>query len=181
MVLILKLFKLDLISADMAMCAACDVCPYAQQQTRAARTQVYQTGDLANMDGLQPELAAKLPTLLHIRNALYSQRFRSLVEHVTGLPAGTLTTKTDCSSNCYAHSGHLLCHDDVISTRRVSYIVYLTDPEVPWEAADGGALELYPLCERTPGACAAGKGISGSTQLPACFASGDQARHCPPQ
>jgi hypothetical protein len=44
--------------------------------------QVYQTGDLANMDGLQPELAAKLPTLLDIRNALYSQRFRTLVEQV---------------------------------------------------------------------------------------------------
>ena len=44
--------------------------------------QVYQTGDLANMDGLQPELAAKLPTLLRIRNALYSQTIRSTVEQV---------------------------------------------------------------------------------------------------
>ena len=41
--------------------------------------------------------------------------------------------------------GHLLCHDDVINTRRVSYIIYLNDPEEPWRAADGGALELYPL------------------------------------
>ena len=47
--------------------------------------QVFQTGDLANMDGLQPELAAKLPTLLKIRNALYSQRFRTFIEQVRAL------------------------------------------------------------------------------------------------
>lgn len=40
---------------------------------------------------------------------------------------------------------HLLCHDDVIGTRRVSWIIYLTDPEDAWTAEDGGALELYPL------------------------------------
>lgn len=35
--------------------------------------------------------------------------------------------------------------------RRVSWIIYLTDPDEPWTAEDGGALELYPLVE---GACA---------------------------
>ena len=40
---------------------------------------------------------------------------------------------------------HLLCHDDVIGTRRVSYIIYLTDPDDEWLKDDGGALELYPL------------------------------------
>lgn len=44
--------------------------------------QVYQTGDLANMDGLEPELASKLPTLLEVRNAVYSQEFRTFVEQV---------------------------------------------------------------------------------------------------
>lgn len=38
-------------------------------------------------------------------------------------------------------------HDDVISTRAVSFIIYLTDPDEPWTAEDGGALELYPLVE----------------------------------
>jgi Rps23 Pro-64 3,4-dihydroxylase Tpa1-like proline 4-hydroxylase len=33
----------------------------------------------------------------------------------------------------------------VIGTRRVSYIIYLTDPDEPWCAADGGNLELYAL------------------------------------
>jgi len=33
----------------------------------------------------------------------------------------------------------------VIGTRRISYIIYLTDPdpEEEWLASDGGALELY--------------------------------------
>jgi hypothetical protein len=43
----------------------------------------------------------------------------------------------------------LLNHDDVIGTRRVSYILYLTDPDTPWQAADGGSLELYPVDSET--------------------------------
>ena len=34
---------------------------------------------------------------------------------------------------------------DVISTRRLSYILYLPDPSQPWEPRFGGALELYPV------------------------------------
>lgn len=49
--------------------------------------------------------------------------------------------------NAYATSCHLMCHDDVISTRCISFIIYLTDPDEPWTAEDGGALELYPLDE----------------------------------
>jgi prolyl 3-hydroxylase /prolyl 3,4-dihydroxylase len=43
---------------------------------------VYQTGDLANMDGLEEECAGKLPTLLQVRNAIYSQAFRHFIEEV---------------------------------------------------------------------------------------------------
>ena len=46
--------------------------------------------------------------------------------------------------NVYTPGCHLLCHDDVIGSRRVSYILYLTDPDVPWMADWGGALRLYP-------------------------------------
>jgi len=35
---------------------------------------------------------------------------------------------------------HLLMHDDVIGTRIISFIVYLTDS--PWTKEDGGLLEL---------------------------------------
>ena len=46
--------------------------------------------------------------------------------------------------NVYTPGCHLLCHDDVIGSRRVSYILYLTDPDRPWKAEWGGALRLYP-------------------------------------
>lgn len=62
-----------------------------------------------------------------LQRALYSEDFRNLVTEVTG--AGDFTDKTDCSCNVYAEGCHLLCHDDVIGTRRVSWILYLTDPD----------------------------------------------------
>ena len=62
---------------------------------------------------------------------------------MTGCPQ--LTQQVDCSCNIYPESGHLLCHDDVIGSRCVSYIIYLTDPETEWLASHGGALELYSV------------------------------------
>mmetsp|Transcript_14009 Transcript_14009/g.46001 ORF Transcript_14009/g.46001 Transcript_14009/m.46001 type:complete len:567 (+) Transcript_14009:37-1737(+) len=103
---------------------------------------VLQTGDLAGIDE-GSELGKKMPSLMALRAALYSREFRSFVSEVTG--CGDLTDTVDCSSNIYSAGGHLLCHDDVIGTRCVSYIVYLTDPDEAWEATDGGGLELYPL------------------------------------
>ena len=35
----------------------------------------------------------------------------------------------------------------MIGTRRISYIIYLTDPDEEWKEEDGGALELYPIDE----------------------------------
>ena len=97
---------------------------------------VYQTGDLATVEDTCPQLCA-------LRDAIYSQEFRDMVSEAAG--CGPLVDRTDCSCNVYMQGGHLLCHDDVIGTRRVSYIIYLTDPDEPWTAEDGGALELYPL------------------------------------
>lgn len=45
------------------------------------------------------------------------------------------------SSGCY-----LLNHDDVIGTRRVSFILYLTQ-EGTWKPEWGGALELYDTAQ----------------------------------
>ena len=42
---------------------------------------------------------------------------------------------------------HLMTHDDVIGTRRVSYIIYFSEPTPKWEIKDGGLLELYPLAK----------------------------------
>ncbi|PNW79265.1 hypothetical protein CHLRE_09g408464v5 [Chlamydomonas reinhardtii] len=106
---------------------------------------LFQTGDMGNLDQLDPDTAAKLPGLMKLKRALYSDEFRAMVTTVTG--CGGLHTRTDCSCNVYAYGCHLLCHDDVIANRRVSWIIYLSDPDEPWTAEDGGALELFPLVD----------------------------------
>ncbi|TQV90972.1 hypothetical protein V2A60_008216 [Cordyceps javanica] len=108
---------------------------------------IHQSGDLANLDGLDDESLAKLPSLLALRDAIYSESFRSYVAGITG--CGPLSgRKTDMAINVYTPGCYLLCHDDVIGSRRVSYILYLTDPDTPWQAEWGGALRLFPVEEK---------------------------------
>ncbi|KAL8933784.1 MAG: hypothetical protein Q9216_006215 [Gyalolechia sp. 2 TL-2023] len=104
---------------------------------------IHQSGDLANLDGLEDSSLKLLPSLLTLRDALYSPPFRAFLSTITG--AGQLSgKKTDMAINVYTPGCHLLCHDDVIGSRRVSYILYLTDPDRPWIKEWGGALRLYP-------------------------------------
>ncbi|EAQ89309.1 hypothetical protein CHGG_05928 [Chaetomium globosum CBS 148.51] len=108
---------------------------------------IHQSGDLANLDGLDNEALAKLPSLLALRDALYSQTFRDYVSHITN--CGPLSgRKTDMAINVYTPGCYLLCHDDVIGSRKVSYILYLTDPDTPWQPEWGGALRLFPVVDR---------------------------------
>ncbi|KAK3330844.1 oxygenase-like protein [Apodospora peruviana] len=108
---------------------------------------IHQSGDLANLDGLDNDALAKLPSLLALRDALYSQKFRDYVSHITD--CGPLSgRKTDMAINVYTPGCYLLCHDDVIGSRKVSYILYLTDPDTPWQAEWGGALRLFPVVDR---------------------------------
>ncbi|KAK3936202.1 putative PKHD-type hydroxylase [Diplogelasinospora grovesii] len=108
---------------------------------------IHQSGDLANLDGLDNAALSKLPSLLALRDALYSQTFRDYVSHITG--CGPLSgRKTDMAINVYTPGCYLLCHDDVIGSRKVSYILYLTDPDTPWQPEWGGALRLYPVTDR---------------------------------
>lgn len=105
---------------------------------------IHQSGDLANLDGLDDESLAKLPSLLALRDAIYSETFRDYVSGITG--CGPLSgRKTDMAINVYTPGCYLLCHDDVIGSRRVSYILYLTDPDKPWQPEWGGALRLFPV------------------------------------
>lgn len=104
---------------------------------------IFQSGDLANLDGLDDASLEKLPSLLKLRDALYSAPFRNYLSTITG--AGKLSgSKTDMAVNVYTGGSHLLCHDDVIGSRRISYILYLTHPDHPWQAEWGGALRLFP-------------------------------------
>lgn len=107
---------------------------------------IHQSGDLANLDGLDDEALSKLPSLLALRDAIYSQSFRDYISHITG--CGPLSgRKTDMAINVYTPGCFLLCHDDVIGSRKVSYILYLTDPDTPWQPEWGGALRLFPVEE----------------------------------
>lgn len=108
-------------------------------------SKVHQTGDLASLSYLPQEQLALLPSLLTLRDALYSAQFRTFLRTVTG--CGPLSgSKRDMSVNSYKTGCHLLNHDDVISSRRVSYILYMPLPtDCKWEAAWGGSLELYPV------------------------------------
>lgn len=104
---------------------------------------IHQSGDLANLDGLDDSSLKLLPSLLTLRDAMYSSDFREYLSTVTD--SGPLSgKKTDMAINVYTPGCHLLCHDDVIGSRRVSYILYLTDPDTPWKEEWGGALRLYP-------------------------------------
>ncbi|KFY40360.1 hypothetical protein V494_03528 [Pseudogymnoascus sp. VKM F-4513 (FW-928)] len=129
---------------------------------------IHQSGDLANLDGLDDAALERLPSLLMLRDALYSPAFRKYAESITG--AGALSgKKTDMAINVYTPGCHLLCHDDVIGSRRISYILYLPDPDIPWKEEWGGALRLYPTT-KLPG------GDGEVTTVP----SADFAKSIPP-
>ncbi|KIL70375.1 hypothetical protein M378DRAFT_67391 [Amanita muscaria Koide BX008] len=106
---------------------------------------INQTGDLASLNYLAPEQLALLSDLRVLRDALYSLKFRKFLQSVTG--CGPLSgVKQDMSVNSYTKGCHLLNHDDVIGTRRVSYILYMPLPRHQmWQKDWGGALELYPV------------------------------------
>ena len=111
---------------------------------------IYQSGDLANLSNLDSDSLSHLPSLLKLRDALYSPQFRDYLSELTG--AGKLSgKKTDMAVNVYTPGSYLLCHDDVIGSRRVSYILYLTDaePEKAWRPEWGGGLRLHPTETRT--------------------------------
>ncbi|RDB20118.1 Prolyl 3,4-dihydroxylase ofd1 [Hypsizygus marmoreus] len=106
---------------------------------------VNQTGDLASLNYLTSSQISLLPNLLTLRDALYSPKFREFLQAVTG--CGPLSgKKQDMSVNSYTKGCHLLNHDDVIGSRRVSYILYMPLPHYTfWQKDWGGALELYPV------------------------------------
>jgi Rps23 Pro-64 3,4-dihydroxylase Tpa1-like proline 4-hydroxylase len=102
---------------------------------------VYQTGDLANADDNDVEHVTLIPQLLNLRKIINSKEFKQAVEQITN--CGPLSDVVDLSANVYAQGCHLLCHDDVIGTRKISYIIYVGDPDDEWTEQDGGRLQLY--------------------------------------
>ncbi|KAJ7068716.1 nuclear protein [Mycena amicta] len=135
-----KLFQDDLLQKVKDECLS--ELSFTEKETDIYK--VNQTGDLASLNFLTSSQISLLPNLLTLRDALYSQKFRDFLRAVTG--CGPLSgTKQDMSVNSYTRGCHLLNHDDVIGTRRVSYILYMPLPHFQyWQKDWGGALELYP-------------------------------------
>ncbi|CCK72755.1 oxidative DNA demethylase KNAG_0L01350 [Huiozyma naganishii CBS 8797] len=102
-----------------------------------------QTGDLANLSKLgSDELQSKLPHVWQLRQLIYSDEFRNFISTVT--QCGPLSgVKTDLSCHIYDKHCHLLNHDDVVGSRRVSFILYLNDPHHQWKDHYGGNLRLF--------------------------------------
>merc|ERR1712232_527492 len=90
----------------------------------------------------------KLDALSALVKVFETAEFRELCKAVT--QCGDLATRVDLSSQVYPRGSHLLCHDDVIGTRKVSFIYYLTDPSSDWTNEEGGVLELYPQMAGAP-------------------------------
>lgn len=86
---------------------------------------------MTNLSGLPSSELSLLPNLLRLRDSLYSPSFRSFLQEATG--CGPLSgIKTDMSCNEYGEGSYLLNHDDVIGTRRISFILYLVLDEPEW-------------------------------------------------
>ncbi|KAJ3269085.1 hypothetical protein HDV01_001893 [Terramyces sp. JEL0728] len=99
-----------------------------------------QSGDLANLKGLKSSELSQLESVVELYNGIYSKEFRNFVQEITGCEPLS-GEKVDMSFNNYTRGCHLLVHDDMISTRMISFILYLVDGD--WQPTDGGALELY--------------------------------------
>ncbi|KAF9475086.1 hypothetical protein BDN70DRAFT_884146 [Pholiota conissans] len=135
-----KLFQDDLLKQVKDECLS--ELNFAEKETDIYK--VYQTGDLASLDFLSPDELARLPGVLSLRDSLYSHTFRDFMRCVTG--CGPLSgIKHDMSVNSYTRGCHLLAHDGVIDTRRISYTLHMPLPHYQlWNKDWGGALELYP-------------------------------------
>jgi Rps23 Pro-64 3,4-dihydroxylase Tpa1-like proline 4-hydroxylase len=130
---------------------------------------VYQSIDLSNLDPNHKSNHELMPNVMRLREILYSQEYRSFIEKVANIEPGTLIDKVDCALNCHDKGCHLLCHDDVIGTRKVSYILYLTDPEPDWTDKDGGRLELYESVTTTEEEMNGDEKNIVEKKVPTCF------------
>lgn len=126
---------------------------------------VFQSGDLANLSAMPADLLARLPSVYKLRSAIYSETFRSFMSDITG--CGKLSgIKTDLSIQLYTKGCHLLTHDDVIGSRRVSFILYMPDPDTHWKPHYGGALQLFDsLVPNVPQSDVHSKLVPGFNQI----------------
>ena len=68
------------------------------------------------------------------------------MERITG--CGRIGDTVDCSANVYMRGGHLLCHDDVIGNRLVSFVLYLVDED--WSEKMEAPSSCFPWSMGSP-------------------------------
>ena len=74
---------------------------------------------------------------------MYSPDFRRELEDRYISDGQKLCSRIDMQVQQYTNGAHLMCHDDVISTRKLTFVLYLTDPDQNWSQEDGGGHEIY--------------------------------------
>eukprot|EP01090_Pellita_catalonica_P022152 TRINITY_DN8499_c0_g1_i3.p1 TRINITY_DN8499_c0_g1~~TRINITY_DN8499_c0_g1_i3.p1 ORF type:complete len:582 (-),score=116.33 TRINITY_DN8499_c0_g1_i3:49-1794(-) len=87
---------------------------------------------------------SQLPHISAFRDLIYSQKFRNILSHVTGID--DLEATVDMSAAIYSNGSTLLCHDDHVEGRRIAFIYYLVPPGWDMEV-DGGGLGLFGVDE----------------------------------
>lgn len=101
----------------------------------------HQTDDIR---GILQDESKELPALRAVAKKLYGIEFRNELEKACGLPEGSLTDKMDLAAQAYTKGDHLVCHDDVISTRKLTFVLYLDKCDDKWDCSkEGGGFELY--------------------------------------
>lgn len=108
----------------------------------------HQTKDISAILAAEKE-SPKLPYLAKLVERLYSEDFRG--ELARKFQLGELAARVDMAAQAYTEGCHLLCHDDVISTRKLTFVLYLADPEEErWRAEEGGGMEMYSEASAIP-------------------------------
>eukprot|EP00466_Bigelowiella_natans_P015212 jgi/Bigna1/67001/fgenesh1_pg.2_\ len=140
------------------------LCNFVAQPKETDLFKVFQVpSDLCGLEKANATFASKIPHVLRLRDALTSKEFMQALRNSTG--CGPLDSeRVDCSINVYVKGNHLLCHDDHIGSRRLSYILYLVDEDPPWQVSEGGRLELYPTTSTTSSTKEAVKNMTGTKE-----------------
>jgi hypothetical protein len=63
------------------------------------------------------------PLITKLRDILYGETFRNMLQSITGIEITGLNHDVDMSANVYDDTNTLLCHDDELLGRRIAYIL----------------------------------------------------------
>lgn len=104
----------------------------------------YKESDLFKFYQSQSLAEGDLPKAIgELRELLYSKEFVKLMSQITGLE---LTGKADLHATIYEDTNFLLVHDDKLDSRKIAFLIYLTDMEID----EGGALNLFENSDGKP-------------------------------